>query len=161
MAQTKCPRCWKRVPEAARFCRRCGYALQPTAPQGGRSQPNHAARSSGLPLGLIWLLFILAMMGALFFWGMFTVGAVCPTPINVRLTSPAVEMPAPTPPPVVEIDPSYRDQTDGSATEITPQPSRRPMPPRVWPSYPNDPRPHLYKFRNPRKSPAPEAPPAE
>jgi len=70
MAQLKCPRCWKRVPEAARFCRRCGYPLHaPVIWHDSGPTPG-----GGPALGLLWALFILAALAALFFWGMFTVG---------------------------------------------------------------------------------------
>jgi len=65
-ALVRCPRCWKRVPQTARFCRRCGCALPPAI------LPTPPARNCGGPNSAALLQFLLMGAAALAGLALFT-----------------------------------------------------------------------------------------
>jgi len=163
MGQMKCPRCWKRVPEGAHFCRRCGYALAPVAPPRDWEQQPYIPPMRFPPVGLLWLLLILAAMAALFFWGVFTVGAVhymapLEPPAAVRVVRPerVEQFQWETPESGPRSYPRLWDQPE--EFEIQPPPRRSQPIPRYLP----DNRPHRYAFPPPHRpwiAPDPPPPP--
>lgn len=83
-ALVRCPRCWKRVPETSRFCRRCGQALSapPPLPPPGQ-QGSSPAAGSGIAALLSFIL-----MGAV-------------SVIGIALFSASMHPTPPAPPPVI------------------------------------------------------------
>jgi hypothetical protein len=81
--QIRCPRCWKRGPQAAKFCRRCGCALTGIGPLP-RAQAAVVARKGG-PGALLGLL----ISGAFILLGLLIFGSLSRTPAPVMNSWPA------------------------------------------------------------------------
>jgi hypothetical protein len=128
-ALVRCPRCWKRGPGAARFCRRCGCALArsvpPPLPASAPSAPGRG-RGAGLLLRLV-VLCAFAMAGLLIFGSL--------THSGVSVSVPATPRAAPV---------NSSDTADVSVPStayddpVEPMPSPSVM--REWPSPPYTPR---------------------
>ena len=88
----RCPRCWKRVPETSRYCRRCGCALtSATPPPLPHSKSNAAAAGEGGGLA--------ALLGLLMMGGMILIGLMLFTAVDQRRCPLAPPPPSASPAP--------------------------------------------------------------
>lgn len=135
----RCPRCWKHVTEAARFCPRCGSGLQVSPPAFLPRQPV-AAPQPQRGGGGVWAVLMFMVLSAIGLVGVFALG--------VNTHGPMVVPPPPTPPMTVQPDdPAWRSQAERDQDLPSPPIERadprypstpRPMPPRapIYPAHP-------------------------
>ena len=135
--RVRCPRCWKRVPGWARFCRRCGYGLRRVGP------PAAAGRCTAVPL-LVW--------GIMLAGGLMSVGRLVS---NCALSAPAMTHvraapPSPAPAP-------YAQWARPRHHRVTPQPDAVRWPaipeqdPVVLPEAPRLPPPYRTRYVSPAR----------